>query len=217
MNKTVKWLIAGAVVVLAIILVWLFAFSNVFAVKEVSVVGAEGELAQSILAAGAVPMDTPLARLDASAIAERVRSVPQVAGVEVRRGWPSTVVLAVDQRVPVAVVQTPGGWMLTDATGVEFEQVATKPDGLLEVAAEGVGLETAVQVINELPPEIADRVAKVAATTRDDVVLSLKSGAEVQWGSSEQTAFKSKVLVALLAQKAKAYDVSAPELPTTEK
>lgn len=217
MKKTWKWLIASAVVVLAIAAVWLFAFSNVFAVKDVSVVGAEGNLADVVLAAGAVPVGEPLATLDANAIAERIRTVPQVASVEVRRGWPNAVVLAVEQRVPVAVARTSTGLMLVDVTGTPFEQVASAPPGLLTIEAEGVGLETAVQVVDGLPVELADRVTSVTATTRDDVVLTLKSGATVRWGSSEQSEFKAQVLTTLLAQKAKAYDVSAPELPTTQK
>jgi cell division protein FtsQ len=37
----------------------------------------------------------------------------------------------------------------------------------------------------------------------------------VQWGDAEQGATKAKVLTALLKQKARTYDVRAPEMPST--
>ena len=55
----------------------------------------------------------------------------------------------------------------------------------------------------------------VVARSRDDVVLSLRGGALVQWGSAEQAEAKIAVLTALLPLKASYYDVSAPDLPTT--
>jgi cell division protein FtsQ len=39
----------------------------------------------------------------------------------------------------------------------------------------------------------------------------------VRWGSVEQPELKSQVARSLLKRKAKVYDVSAPELPTTYK
>jgi cell division protein FtsQ len=38
----------------------------------------------------------------------------------------------------------------------------------------------------------------------------------VLWGSAEQGELKAQVLAALLQRRAGVYDVSAPELPTTQ-
>jgi cell division protein FtsQ len=70
-------------------------------------------------------------------------------------------------------------------------------------------------VLAALPPDLAARVVSVGASTRDDVTLTLRSGALVRWGSVDQADFKAEVLRALLRQKRLMYDVSAPELATT--
>ena len=52
---------------------------------------------------------------------------PQVASVEVTRGWPHTVVVTVVERKPVAVVGPPGQRSLVDAEGVLFDTVTGAP------------------------------------------------------------------------------------------
>ena len=46
------------------------------------------------------------------------------------------------------------------------------------------------------------------------LVLVLDSGMEISWGTSEQSKLKGEVALALLKQKPKAIDVSAPHNPT---
>ena len=70
-------------------------------------------------------------------------------------------------------------------------------------------------VLAALPADISARLVSISATTRDDVALTLRSGALVRWGSAQQPEFKAEVLRALLRHKRAVYDVSAPELPTT--
>ena len=43
----------------------------------------------------------------------------------------------------------------------------------------------------------------------------LRDGRQVVWGSAEDSAAKAEVLVALLKEPAKRYDVSVPGQPTT--
>lgn len=214
-RKPVIIVAIGASIVVGVVAVWLFYASSVFGVRDVTVVGAEGPVADAVLAAANIPIGTPLARLDAQGIEQRVLSVPQVASVEVRRGWPTAVVLAVDERQPVAVTKSGMEWALVDSSGTVLRTEAKKPAGYIQVEAIDVGVAAALDVITQLPDELTKKVVSVEATTRDDVQLNLRNGATVTWGSSEQSALKSEVLTALLRQKAERYDVSAPELPTT--
>lgn len=192
-------------------LVWLAWFSSVLAVKDVRVVGIEGPSARAVLAAAAVPVGVPLARIDTGAAQAAVTGLPWVASVEVRRGWPSEVVIAVVPRTPLAVL---ADGRAVDASGVTFE-AAPLPKGLPRVTGEGIGLQAAMGVLTSLPADVAARLVSLSATTRDDVDLRLRSGAVVHWGSIEQPSSKAEVLRALLRRKADVYDVSAPELPTT--
>lgn len=195
--------------------VWVVWFSSVLSVREVRVVGVEDARASEVLAVAAVPTGVPLARLDTAAAEQRVRELPWVAGAEVRRGWPVEAVIAVTLREPIAVMESDPRRMAVDADAVVFETDQGLPRGLPRMRAEGTALEAAVAVLQSLPDDIRARVVTVVATTRDDVDLLLRSGAEVRWGNAEQSEMKAEVLRALLRRKADLYDVSAPELPTT--
>jgi cell division septal protein FtsQ len=205
---------AGVLAILvAGVAAWLVWFSPVFSITSVRVVGVDGSQAGAALAAAAIPVGIPLARLDADASTAAVLELPWVASAEVRRGWPNEVVIAVQPRTALAVDGTSRRGV--DASGVAFDAATRLPATLPVVTASGVGMQAAMAVIAALPPDLAPRVAKVSATTRDDVDLVLRSGAVVHWGSAETVDFKARVLRALMRHKQDVYDVTAPELPTT--
>lgn len=207
----------GAIAVLLVLAatVWLVWFSPVLAVQRVQVVGVEGSAVDEIRALADIPLGVPIARVDTAAPLERVLTVPWLASAEVRRGWPAEVVVAVVPRVPVARTKVGDQWQGVDAQGVAFAPPAPLGKDLIELSGTGVALRAAVDVLESLPPELRSKVASVAATTRDDVEITLNSGSLVRWGSADEAEFKSQVLTALLGRRAEVYDVSAPELPTT--
>lgn len=194
--------------------VWAVWFSSLLAARQVRAVGIDGARAEQVLAAAAVPLGVPLAQLDAGRAERAVRALAWVKDAEVRRGWPSEVVIAVTPRVPLAVV---GSGRAVDADGVVFDATAATTKGLPRVEAEGDALAESMAVLQTLPADLARKVVAISATTRDDVALRLRSGDLVRWGSADQAAFKAEVLGALMNRKAEVYDVSAPELPTTFK
>lgn len=212
-RRALRSLLLIAIAALITAAIWVVWFSPVFAISAVSVSGTTGAPAKAIANAAQVPIGLPLAQLQSEEISARVLQVPWVESVEVRRGWPNAVVLAVVPRTPVARVA--GTSQVSDASGAVFEPPTPVTSALVEIDAGDVALVEAVKVVQSLPPDLRARVTGVRATTRDDVELTLKSGAQVRWGSADQGAFKAEVLAALLKRRARMYDVSAPELPTT--
>lgn len=213
-RRRAPWLRRALVVgglVLAAAIIWMVWFSQIFSVNEVRVVGAAGEAADAVVRAAQVPVGAPLAQLDAETIAERVRELAWVGSVDVRRGWPNSVVLAVEEREGIARFEG----QLVDAAGVAFTPIGLIPRGLPQVRAQGSALQEAMAVYTALPEKWRDRVIRVAANTRDDVTLTLRSGSVVRWGSADRSDFKAQVLDSLIKRRAAVYDVSAPELPTT--
>ena len=210
-----RWrsLVAVAVAALVTAVIWAVWFSSLLAIRTTGVVGVSGAPAQTITDAAAVPIGLPLAQLDAQAVAARVGAIDWVDSVEVRRGWPNAVVLAVIPRIPVAAVA--GTSQVVDATGVAFTPPTAPPPDLLPITAQGAALAEAVAVVEGLPPVLRSRVVEVSASTRDDVTLILRSGTEVRWGSAQSGELKAQVLSALLPRRPRMVDVSAPELPTT--
>jgi cell division protein FtsQ len=199
--------------------VWVVLFAPWLSVSSLRVDGLtdQGQIqgAQEVLSAAAIPMGDPLINVDTHGVRQRISALPWVASVEVYRAWPSTVVLEVREREPVAVLEEGDNSRGVDQTGVIFDP----PGGLLLtdpiIRGEQEAVAEAVKVVASLPPEIERRVRVVQAVSPDDIRLELGNGSIVRWGNSSEGEFKAQVLLALLPRRAQAYDVSAPQLPAT--
>jgi cell division protein FtsQ len=193
-------------------------------VRTVRVDGAASLPAAQVQEAAGVAEGTPLLQVDVDAAAARVARLPQVADVQVTRGWPSTVVITVVERTPLAVVEEAGRRTLVDAEGVLFDTVTGEPPAgvvPLQVAAPGPGdpaTMAGLAAVEALPGDLRRQVTSAAATTAEDVSLTLADGTLVRWGGPEQSDAKATALAALLEQladgdlePAATIDVSTPE------
>ncbi|MBM3689980.1 MAG: FtsQ-type POTRA domain-containing protein [Actinobacteria bacterium] len=219
--KRVLWALAVLVPVAAV-LAWIGWFSPWFALDTVQVrIGSASEAAGPLTTAEVdalvqVPDGTPLLRISPSEVEERVATLPQVASVTVTRSWPTTLVVDVERRVPVAAVPTStGAYDVVDITGAVIRQSPGPVAGVPTVRAAGPGLEASIAVVRDMPEWLREKVEGIEATTRNDVTLQLRNGSVVIWGSREENEFKAEVLRVLLKVKALRYDVSAPGTPAT--
>ncbi|TDD69630.1 FtsQ-type POTRA domain-containing protein [Jiangella aurantiaca] len=206
-------------------LVWLVGWSSVLSVKSVSVEGVPSPLTDEVLSLAEAPMDTPLARVDTGAVADRVSELPEAASVDVRRSWPSTLTIDVTPRVPVAAVSADGSWWSVDETGALFGAADSRPDDLPVLTAPGDDSSSdvddavraaGVTVLTGLPTSLYDLVDTVEAHSEADIRLELTDGAVVRWGTADDIDRKAEVLLALIGAQEEApssYDVSAPEHP----
>ncbi|WP_309116604.1 FtsQ-type POTRA domain-containing protein [Saccharothrix sp.] len=206
--------VAVLTVLTAVGLVVAIWFTPLLGVRQVDVAGTVELTAEQVREAAAIEPGAPLVRLDVDAIAERVRGLSRVAGVRVGRALPGTVLLTIDERTPVAVVNAGDGAHLVDATGQDYATVAQPPPGLPELKAEGKGRPAAVSVLVALPEPLRREVLAVSATTGADVKLTLTAGREVRWGSPDDTPRKAAVVQVLMTRDGSVFDVSSPELPT---
>jgi cell division protein FtsQ len=214
-----------AVAVTALVaVIWLLLVSPVLGVSSVQVDGARTLPADLVRKTAGIEPGTPLLRVDVDGARARIARLPQVASVEVTRGWPHTVVVTVVERVPVAVVGGPGQRTLVDSHGVLFDTVSgSPPAGVvpLDVAAPGPGdpaTMAALTAIEALSAKLRGQVVSVAAATPDDITLTLTDGTAVRWGGPEKSGRKGDALEAVIGQladgaldPAKTIDVSAPE------
>ena len=211
-------LIAGAV--------WLIWFSTVLVATDVEVEGMRTMRADTIRAQADVPLGVQLARLDTVAIETRVARMERIDEVDVRRSWPNTVRILVQERKPVGWVLSNGAIRYVDRHGIDFRTVSSEPENLLEIRIETLdpltrqqALEAVTRVITFLRAEARDlylQIRYVSAATQDSVHLQLAGDRTVVWGSGERNEDKAVVLRPLLKIDAERYDVSAPELPTTK-
>ncbi|HEY4018082.1 MAG TPA: FtsQ-type POTRA domain-containing protein [Pseudonocardiaceae bacterium] len=197
-------------------------FTPVLGVRTVDVSGTQALSPDQVRLAAEVPLGTPLIRLDTDAIKTRVSVLSRVGSVDVVRVWPSTIVIEVTEREPVATFNGPGGVHLVDATGDDYATVATAPPGLPtitvpHIAPNDPATQAAFAVLAVVPAPLRPALVNVAAQTPGSVTFSLNTGKTVIWGDAGNAGQKGAVLAALLSQPGKIYDVSAPDLPTISK
>ncbi len=203
---------------------WLIWAGPVFAVSTVRVDGASTLPAEQVREAAGIAAGTPLLQVDVDAAEARVAALPQVASVEVSRGWPQSVVITVVERVPVAVVGEPGRRSLVDAEGVLFDSVSGDPPaGVVQLVVDDPGpgdpaTMAALTAIGALPRGLLEQVAGVAAPSPDDISMALTDGTVVEWGSAEDSSAKAGAVDALVDQiasgalePAETIDVTVPE------
>jgi cell division protein FtsQ len=164
-------------------------------------------------------------RVDADSTLKKIRALPFVSSVKMKKIWRSDIELDVTRRVPVAYVETNKGIVVIDSFGIAFEKVATAPNDL--PSFEGIGEMTFnekisntryLSILDAAPKEISTQIAHVIrADGSYDVILS--DGIDVKLG--HPTDLKQKLAIAwsiLLTKKRSQLgfiDVSVPSLPVS--
>jgi cell division protein FtsQ len=193
----------------------LLAVSPAFAVRTVTVTGADAALSGQVRQALAGEVGVPIALVDEAALTRRIGSVAGVASFTVARLPPGTLAVRVVARTAVAQVRTAGGYALVDAAGVALRASATRLPVVPLVTAQpgSTGFGAAAAVLATLPAALRSQVTTVGARTADDVTLTLQHGRTVVWGSADDGPAKAAALAAALVRVAKGQhriDVSVP-------
>lgn len=194
-------------------------FSSWLRAEGVELVGNDLVADKQVLAAAEVPTGDALARVDLGAIEKRVKSLAAVRSVDVSRKWPHDIRIEIVERVPIAVLDRGSRIVALDADGNAFPAPPRAREGLPRVkvgtGADRDALREGAAVVAALDGEVAALVDHVEVSTVDEILLHLRDGRLVRWGSADQSDDKAAVLLDLLARKAQTYDVSVPGAPTT--
>lgn len=195
------------------------AYSPLFAVERVRVVGASTLDAAAVEEALAGQVGTPLPLVDSSAVKAALVAFPLVESYTLEARPPHELVVRVVERTPIGAIESPAGFTLVDAAGVALATTPEPPDGhpLLEVrgGVDSRAFTAAGTVFRSLPEDIRAQVTTLAATTASDVSFELgDTGTTVVWGTAADSARKAIVLATAMAQlppdEVDTYDVSSP-------
>lgn len=207
---------------------WLLYGSAWLRVERVGVSGTRVLAPREVAEAADIPVNAPLASVDTDAVAGRLRAkLPRIASVAVERAWPDEIALKVVERKPEMLLKKGGKFIEVDKESVRFATAVNPPKGVpvLELDASdspslgrfGVARlqREAVRVAAGLPEPIHHRTRVIRVRSYDSITLELTDGRTVMWGSSERSATKSGVLLALMktAGNARYFDVRAPSAP----
>lgn len=217
-RRRIIWLAAIGAVVLLIGGSVATAYSPLFAVEKVTIVGTTTLDPDALETALGDQIGTPLALVSESDIKAALVAFPLIETYALEAKPPHELAVRIVERTPIGVVESDAGFTLVDAAGVTLATTSTQPEGqpLLRVsggidtdAFESVGL-----VVRSLPAEVRSAVTEVTASTLDDVTLKLSSGLTVVWGSAELSVEKAHSLSGAMTANpnARSIDVSSPEV-----
>ncbi|WP_375485202.1 cell division protein FtsQ/DivIB [uncultured Jatrophihabitans sp.] len=197
-------LAGGVVVVLALVVTWVVAFSALFGVRTVQVRGAHTLTATQVQQAARIAHGTPLVRLDTAAATRRVEALPDVSSAQVSTSFPSTVIVTVVERVPVGYLSTGGHDVLVDRTGNAYHALAAAPARLPKLvvptgSAAASARAAVARVAAALPVRLRPDVRSIDALDPVAITLVLTKGRMAQWGSASSSEQKGRILPVLLA------------------
>jgi cell division protein FtsQ len=231
------YVVCAVVGTLAVVVIaYVVAHSSLLGAGSVEVHGAATTGADAVRTAARIRDGAPLLFLDEGAIARRVEALPTVAKAQVSTELPSTVVIRVTERVPIAwnrtaISATPVA--ILDRNGRVLQLVPAPPPGLIRVKGVGVAGAPGTQVarsaalhaLADLPDALRTQVARLVIRSDDGPVLVLAGPDapvdEVALGSFANVRAKATAALAVLdslrVQQTHRHvlDVQVPDAPFT--
>lgn len=194
------------------------AYSPLFAVQRITVVGATTLDPAAVEAALADQIGTPLALVSTSEVKAALLAFPLIETYALEAKPPNDLTVRIVERTPIGVIRSDAGYTLVDAAGVALATTTDQPPGqpLLDIdgGIDSRAFESTGLVIRSLPADVRAALTGVRASTADDVTLTLNSGLTVIWGSSDESALKGLTLAAAMAANpgAASIDVTSPHV-----
>jgi cell division protein FtsQ len=119
---------------------------------------------------------------------QRVMRHPQVSDVRITRRMPGTLVVTIRENLPVALVQTTAGLLPYDSLGKQLPIDPARMNlDLPIVATTDPVLLKFVGAIRAAEPRVFARIEEVRRTGRDEILLTLSSGARVAGVAAPQS------------------------------
>lgn len=217
----------GAVAALVAGLLVAAVYSPVLALQTVTVTGTRLITPAQVQSALEPLRGKPLPQISDDEVSGLLGSLVQVKSVTVEARPPSTLAVAVHERVPVALVKQGEQYQLVDVDGVQLATTGDPASASLPVIDGGAGaigqdlFRATAAVLGALPADVLAKLSNASAQSVDAVELKLVDGQTIVWGNASEKELKAKVLAALLKAPAdpknpvRVYDVSVPRHPVT--
>lgn len=144
-----------------------------FRVRKVEIIGARYVPVAEVL--DRLHVDTTASIWDPTGpLAARLASHPQFRRVQVRRRLPGTLVVDVEENLPVALVATNDGLRAYDARGVALPiDLARTPIDAPIVPRRDLGILAFLGLLRTEAPTLYDRVSEIRVVGADEVVIDL--------------------------------------------
>lgn len=188
--------------------------SQIFEIETIDVRGVTTLSAETVIARAALPDGETLLRVDSDAVTDRLLKEPWIADATVSRWIPSTLRITVEERVPVAVVDTGMTFWFVDGSGRVLSEsvpdsatvlpvIRDVPDFAAEpgVVSDSKTLRNAISVLAGLSDELVASVRTVSAPSANETALLTASSVEIMIGEAVRLGEKSLLVTDILREQ----------------
>ena len=214
-KKRIQFLIVFLMAISATIF-YIGWYSNLLTVKKIEVRGNQVVSQENILELAQIQPNIQLLRVNVTQTSQRIMTISQIKNVDVRRGWPATLVIEVVERTPLAVTDIPEGRYLIDESGVAYQPVTPETNLPLVFGSDDQSRAIGVKAWQSFPAWLQSEVISTTVDNPNAIWFLLTSGRRVEWGNLEKANEKAAVLKVLRRMASSTYDVSTPEVPVVK-
>jgi cell division protein FtsQ len=185
---------------------WAMAASPLFHIRDVQVRGIRHLSAPEVVRLARIGSHASLLTLSAERVERALTRNPWIRSVSAHRSLPSTLVLTIEERFPVAWVRLPKGIAVVAADGMVLVRRRKPPEDLVGIGSSGralapgdtlVGLEEPLAVTASLPAALRP-VVESASVEGGELILRLEGGTRVRYGETGFLADKNATLAKVL-------------------
>ncbi|HEV8572998.1 MAG TPA: FtsQ-type POTRA domain-containing protein [Actinomycetota bacterium] len=185
---------------------WAVAASPIFHIREVRVNGNRHLSASEVVRLAGIADDANLLALPAEGVERALARNPWIGSAQVHRSLPSTLVVTIEERSPVAWVGQPKGVAVVAADGTVLSRRTNPPEGIVAIGRSGRalgpgarirGFDDQLAVVASLGPSLRRQVER-ARLERGEMVLRLEDGTLVRYGEARYLNEKNEALAKVL-------------------
>lgn len=193
---------------------YFFINSAFFNLREIKVKGCVALAEPLVRDLSGITPGTNLFHLDKPEALQRVVLHPVIKTARIFRKIPHTVIIVVEERVPLALLVGTDEYLVIDAEGVYLQKVEDFMNIDLPVLSgvplpSGVspgekistaGLDAALRLLEMMAPDFLKNVAEIEAATPYNLTLKMLQGVKIHFGSTEEIARKLHLIQELLVE-----------------
>lgn len=186
--------------------------SPIFSVKDIEIIGRNEISQQELVKLSGVALGNNIFKLNLKDGQDKIQLLPAVKDVKITRKFPSTVVIQLTERSPVAFLSVGNTFVEIDAEGIYIRPGKMQEKSIpiitgCNVKDAKIGLEiknsdvhTALQVIAELPKEMVNILSEIHIDGQRRVIVYTIHGVQGRFGYPEEIAQKGRIFLQVLSQ-----------------
>lgn len=211
-KSNTSFLYIAALICLLAVGLFMFTKSDFFMVQEVRIQGLDNVAQEEIVKLLGTVKGQNLFLTDTNSLAQRIKLHPLVEVAIVKKQLPVTIVVDIQERVPIALILNEDGVVEVDKQGtiLRFHETWPKTSspvvtGIVVPDTIGPGqkvvneqLEKVLLLLGQAPQSMIPLIGEVSINKDGQVFLFLNTGMEVRLGHSEEYAGKLNLLNELI-------------------